>query len=117
MVLEVVLILRKEKYYFFSNVMNVRGSQFELNPSTSGQLIKKLRRTSCSQIAFFQNLEFENHRLKVRNMIQKINLSQLFFCNLKKIQYFGGPKHSSISALPQAWTKKLHQLIGIKLLC
>jgi hypothetical protein len=33
-------------------------------------------------------------------MIKKLNLSGFFFCNLKKIRYFGGPKHSSITALP-----------------
>jgi hypothetical protein len=80
--------------------MNVRESQSELNPWTSREWIKKPRRISCSQIVFFQNLKFEDHRLKVANMLQEINLSK------KKIQYFGGPKHGSISALPQAWTGK-----------
>jgi hypothetical protein len=71
MVLEKVLILRREEYNFFSNVMNVRGSQSELNPWTSGEWIKKPRRISCSQIVFFQNLKFEDHRLKVANMLQE----------------------------------------------
>jgi hypothetical protein len=40
------------------------------------------------------------------NMIQKINLSRFFFCHLKKIQYFGSPKHSPVPALPGLDRKK-----------
>jgi hypothetical protein len=52
-----------------------------------------------SECSLSSTMPIPTGSIEVANMIQEINLFRFFFWNLKKIHYFGGPKHNLLLAL------------------